>query len=143
MSVVIQFFMAFFGALGFSIVFNAPRGELLVCGLAGGAGWTLYILLVQVGVPSFFSAFIATAAVTLASRTLANLRRMPLTVFLVSGIIPFVPGAGIYYTMYYTITGDTAAASLKGIETFKMAGVIGVGIMLVLALPGEFFAWRK
>lgn len=61
------------------------------------------------------------------------------TVFLTGGIFPLVPGAGIYYTVYAFITGDNAAAVFKGVETLKIAGVIALGIVLVLALPKGVF----
>ena len=50
-----------------------------------------------------------------------------------------VPGAGIYYTAYYFIMGDNAMAVAKGVETFKIAVALAVGIVLVLALPGRLF----
>ena len=48
-------------------------------------------------------------------------------------------GAGIYYTAYYFIMGDNAMAVAKGVETFKIAVALAVGIVLVLALPGRLF----
>jgi uncharacterized membrane protein YjjB (DUF3815 family) len=60
-------------------------------------------------------------------------------VFLISGIFALVPGAGIYYTAYYFIMGDNAMAVAKGVETFKIAVALAVGIVLVLALPGRLF----
>ena len=44
-----------------------------------------------------------------------------------------------YYTVYAFITGDNAAAVFKGVETLKIAGVIALGIVLVLALPKGVF----
>lgn len=64
---------------------------------------------------------------------------VPATVFLISGIFALVPGAGIYYTAYYFIMGDNAMAVAKGVETFKIAVALAVGIVLVLALPGRLF----
>ena len=63
----------------------------------------------------------------------------PATVFLISGIFALVPGAGIFYTAYYFIMGDYAMTVAKGVETFKIAVALAVGIVLVLALPGRLF----
>ena len=61
--------------------------------------------------------------------------KMPVTVFLLSGIFPLVPGAGIYYTAYYFIQGNNALALSNGISTFKVAVALAVGISLVLSVP--------
>ena len=58
-----------------------------------------------------------------------------MTVFLLTGIFPLVPGAGIYYSAYYFIQGDNALALANGISTFKIAVALAVGIALVLCLP--------
>lgn len=84
----------------------------------------------------------AVLIVTFISRYLSVLRKMPITVFLIAGIFPLVPGAGIYATMYGVITDDVLAATQKGIETLKIAGVIGIGIAMVLSLPPYLFRWK-
>ena len=66
---------------------------------------------------------------------MAILLKTPVTVFLLSGIFPLVPGAGIYYTAYYFIQGENALSLANGISTFKVAVALAVGIALVLGLP--------
>ena len=66
---------------------------------------------------------------------LAMTLRAPVTVFLLTGIFPLVPGAGIYYSAYYFIQGDNALALANGISTFKIAVALAVGIALVLGIP--------
>ena len=65
----------------------------------------------------------------------AILLKTPVTVFLLSGIFPLVPGAGIYYTAYYFIQGNNALALSNGISTFKVAVALAIGITLVLSVP--------
>ena len=72
---------------------------------------------------------IATFALTLVARILSAVRRTPVTVFLLTGIFPLVPGAGIYYTSYYFIMGDMSRFSQYGISTVKVAGSIVLGII--------------
>ena len=72
---------------------------------------------------------------TILTRVFAILQKTPVTVFLLSGIFPLVPGAGIYYTAYYFIQGDNALALSNGISTFKVAVALAVGISLVLSIP--------
>jgi len=49
----------------------------------------------------------------------------------VVGILPFVPGGGIYYTMEYCLSGNTQLFLSTGIHTFGVAGAVAVGILLV------------
>ena len=57
--------------------------------------------------------------------------KAPVTVFFIAGILPLVPGAGIYYTMSLGLGGDVQAAVHKGLETAGVAGSIAVAILLV------------
>ena len=68
--------------------------------------------------------------------------KTPVTIFLLAGIFPLVPGAGIYYTAYYFIQGNNALALANGISTFKIAVALAIGIALVLGLPLPRFKTR-
>ena len=87
--------------------------------------------------------FVASIAVTVLSRILANVRRMPVTVYLISGIISLVPGAGMYNTVYNIISSDYMKAMYTGVDTIKVAVAIAVGIVFVFALPNKMFFKRK
>jgi len=41
--------------------------------------------------------------------------------------------------MYHIIHGDNTYALLRGIETLMIAGVIAIGLLIVLSLPRKFF----
>ena len=58
-----------------------------------------------------------------------------MTIFLLPGIFPLVPGAGIYYTAYYFLQGEEVLFASKGAETFKVALALALGIALVCSLP--------
>lgn len=136
---LVQCAVSFAAVMAFAILFHAPRREWVPCGLTGMVGWVVYWLAVQGGISVVAASFCGTLGLALLSRVLAVVRRCPVTVFLTGGIFPLVPGAGIYYTVYAFITGDNAAAVFKGVETLKIAGVIALGIVLVLALPKGVF----
>ena len=70
------------------------------------------------------------------------LSHCPITIFLVSGIIPLVPGAGIYYTAYYLVTGQMSLAAVKGLEAVKIAFAIVLGIIFVVSIPRDAFQIR-
>ena len=66
-------------------------------------GWFVYELAVLYGADAAAASLIAIIPLSLAARICAVLLKTPVTVFLLTGIFPLVPGAGIYYTAYYFI----------------------------------------
>ena len=125
--------------VAFAVLFHAPRKEWIWCGFTGMAGWAAYWLLVQLEQGVVTASLVAAVVLALLSRILAVVRRCPMTVFIMGGIFPLVPGAGIYYTVYYFIMGQEELCLAKGVETLKIATAIAIGVVLVLALPGSFF----
>ena len=89
------------------------------------------------------ASFFATVALAWFSRVFAFWRRAPVTIFLITGIFPLVPGAGIYYTGYHLFMSDNSLALDKGLETIKIAIAIALGIGIVLSLPTFFFTLRR
>ena len=130
-----QFFLAGAGTLSFAILFACPKRTLPCCGLVGAMGWLIYEAAVLCGMESFAACLLAVIPLTLLARLFAVTLRAPVTIFLLSGIFPLVPGAGIYYTAYYFIRGNNVLALANGISTFKIAVALAVGIALVLGLP--------
>ena len=131
----LQFLLAGAGTLSFAILFACPRKSLPFCGLVGAVGWLVYELAVMLGTDSAAASLLAVIPLTILTRVFAILLKTPVTVFLLSGIFPLVPGAGIYYTAYYFIQGNNALALSNGISTFKVAVTLAVGISLVLSVP--------
>ena len=76
------------------------------------------------------------SAVTVAifSEIMARVFKTPSTVFLIVGILPMVPGGGIYYTMKYCIEGNMDMFVSKLITTLGVAGAIAVGVSLVSSI---------
>ena len=114
---------------------SCHKFRLFFCGLVGAVGWFVYELAVMLGADSAAASLLAVIPLTILTRVFAITLKMPVTVFLLSGIFPLVPGAGIYYTAYYFIQGNNALALSNGISTFKVAVALAIGISLVLCVP--------
>ena len=136
---ILQFIVCTFATLSFAVLFAAPKSELIFCGLTGALGWIVYLVSLDIGTGAPIANMIATFALTVISRTIASLRKNPVTVYLISGIFPLVPGAGIYYTSYYFIMNEMSECSAAGMETIKVAGSIVLGIIFGFALPQSWF----
>ncbi len=136
---VIEFIVSMIATVAFAIVFSAPRKELFYCGISGALGWIFYsVISTLLGAPTLGNV-VGSFVLTVFSRTLAAKRKNPVTIYLIAGIFPLVPGAGIYYTSYYLIMNDMAHFSQYGLETIKTAGAIVMGIILGMAFPQSWF----
>jgi len=133
-----QVIMSFFGTVGFSIIFNVPKRELIFCGIIGCLGWILYLIL-EANNGYILATLCAAAIVTALSRCMSVIRKNPVTLYLIPGIIPLVPGAGIYFTMFHIVMGEYMYAALQGIETLARAGTISLGLLIILSLPLKLF----
>lgn len=136
---LIQFVVAMLATIAFAILFMAPRKELLFCGFTGALGWLVYYIMTQLYVNIIMSAAVATFVLTIFARAFAVIRRTPATVYLIAGIFPLVPGAGIYYTAYYLFNNNNSLSGAKAIETFELAGAIVFGIIFGFAIPQKIF----
>lgn len=136
---IVQIVISLFATLSFALLFGAPKSELFFCGLAGAIGWVVYLILLGFDSGITIANLIATLALTVFSRMIASIRKNPVTVYLISGIFPLVPGAGIYYTSYYFIMNDMEQFSSYGMETVKVAGAIVLGIIFGFGLPQNWF----
>lgn len=114
LEIIFQLIAAFVGTVSFSILFSTPNKYLPQCGLVGALGWGVHLLTLDVTGSSVAAIFAASAILTICSRYLARIYKVTTTLFLISGIFTLVPGAGIYYTAYYTITGPGEAALYYG-----------------------------
>ncbi len=133
--IIIQFALSMIATMAFAILFCAPRNEWLLCGLSGAIGWIVYYVMFHHNLGLVLSTTVATFMLSIFSRTLAVIRKQPATVYLLSGIFPLVPGAGIYYTAYYLITGESTLCYSKGMETCEIAASIVFGILFAFAIP--------
>lgn len=141
MTDLLQILAAGIGTVAFGALFGVPFKYYPYCGLIGASGWAVYVFLwMRTG---FWSeavvVFLATVLVILMSRFFAVRERCPVTIFLICGILPLVPGAGIYWTCYYLVTGQLDEASTRGFSALKAAVAIVLGIVFVFEIPQRFF----
>lgn len=132
--ILINLAVSFVATVGFCIVFNIPKKQMLFCGLLGVISWGMYILLKD-PIGPVAATFAAAAVITLLSRGLAVIRKCPVTILLIPGVIPLAPGSAMYHTAYYFVTSDMPKAGEYCFLTIKLAMAIVLGILVVIAVP--------
>ena len=136
---ILQFLVAALATISFAILFNAPKKELLFCGISGAIGWCIYVFLLGTTESAVLANMVGTLALAIYARIMAALRKKTATIYLVAGIFPLVPGAGIYYTSYYLIMNDNSMMGYYAKATLGAAGAIVLGISLAMLIPQSFF----
>ena len=97
---------SFIGTIAYAVMFQVPRRFYIGCGITGSVGWMIYKL-ASVYCSVAVASFIGTVCTVLVARMLTVRLKCPITIFLISGIITLVPGAGI-------LSGDQSACYGSG-----------------------------
>lgn len=117
------------GTLGFSLVFRLRRKRLIPAVIAGVLTISVYFLCTQ-HLSSPLACFTIASVVAGAYAELAaRVLRAPVTVFLVPGLIPPLPGSDLYYTMASLVSGSSADFVRYGVSTVCAATGLAVGVL--------------
>ncbi len=132
---------AFISTIGFAILFNIPKQNIIQSGIAGALGWLVYTNAQTMLNSVVFSAFLGAFVVGIMGEVFARIYKEPGTIFVVPGIIPLVPGYGLYYAMLKSVENDYPAAIQAGLETFLVAIAIASAIIASTSLGRIFKVW--
>lgn len=121
---------SFIACIGYCFVANVRlrKKMLFFASLGGAIGWGVFLSFGFME-NDIVQSFLAIMIVTIYSEILSRMFKAPATVYLVVGLIPLVPGGGIYYTMEQAIKGNTIEFINRGLHTFGVAGAIALGIL--------------
>ncbi|SDK55640.1 threonine/serine exporter family protein [Natronincola ferrireducens] len=129
-----NFIYAFICTVGFAILFNVPKTSLIKSGFGGALGWTVFLFINNYFESIVVSTFIASFIIALIGEFFAIVDKMPLTVYIIPGIVPLVPGFGLYYTMLSILEKNYELAINYGSESMLIAIAIGGALTIVLSL---------
>lgn len=135
---IIQVICAVIGSLGFSFIFHLKKDKLLVASVGGGLTWLFYLLVVHRVNGEFAAYFLATVFATFYAELMARVKKAPATIFVITALIPLIPGGSLYYTMEYLMQKDMGMMRSKAAETVMLALAIAMGITIVIMLLDLF-----
>ncbi len=130
MEIFKQFILSFIATIGFAVLFSSPKETLIYASLVGASGWTVNFISSSLFNSNIFGAFIAALTIGILGELFARLKKKPATLYSTPGIIPLVPGAGMYYTMSALVEKKFILAVELGTETFFVAAAIAIGIIV-------------
>lgn len=130
----IQLLMAFFGSLGFALMFNLRKRFLLEASVSGMFCWIVFLISRHYNLNLFVSAMLAGIWTSASAEFLARIRKTPANQFLIIALMPLVPGGMLYRTLEFFIQGNLNIAYDYSRQTMSYALGIAVGISLVYAV---------
>ncbi len=138
---LLQALAAFIGTAAFALLFGIDREHYVPAGVIGAIGWTLYLILVRnCGATPVVATLAASTLVCIVSRMAAIPYRIPAQGFLLCGIFPLVPGAGVFWFTYYFTDSQFDLSMQSGLLAGKIAIAIVLGIILAMELPQRLFS---
>ena len=121
---------AFIACLGFGGLYNLHGSPLFWAAAGGACAWFAYLITLLFS-SDITACFVSAAVAAAYAEVLARIQKHTVTTYLLVGIIPMVPGAGIFHTMEYCIQGDTIQFLATGLHTLGMAGALAIGILVI------------
>lgn len=136
LQLLIRLISSFLGSCAFAIVFKINKRHLLNVGILGFITYFVYYTVIYFTPSAFAAAFASTCVATVCAELLARKHHAPTIVYLVTGLIPIVPGADSYYSMKYLLEENMKMAGEKLASTVQVALGIAGGIVVISILFG-------
>lgn len=133
-----HFIFAGLATCGFAIFFNVQPKLLLWTVPIGALGWLVYVLGVFNYENPMIYSFTAAAVISLCSEILARRLKQPAILFVIPGILPLVPGVGLYQTVYSIMFKKYGLAATIGTKSVIVSIGIALGILVVASLSRVF-----
>ena len=125
--------------MGFSVFYQVPLKHMPFIGVTGGVCWLVFLLCYpKLGMGP--SAFFASVALAFCAQVFSRVNQCPVTVFLVPGIIPIVPGCTLFFAVFDLLRRSYRTAALTGADGLVVVGAIVLGTALVSVIPNRFFS---
>lgn len=118
---------AFGGTFSYTYLLNAPRQTAIPASLIAVAGYVIYLLLDASACSVIFSYFLATVVISALCEVAARVMRLPATTFLLSALVPLVPGYTFYSAMLALVEDNGMVAASEGLKAVQIVAAIAVG----------------
>ena len=128
---IFQVLSAVLAVYFFTMLLEIPKRYAVYCSLVGGVNWWVYLISMDIKHSAMTAAFFASLAVAFLSQVFARLLKTPVNVFLVAGILPTVPGAAVYRSVYYFIHNNSSMCTYHLLQTMQIAGAIAMAIFII------------
>lgn len=138
MADLIQVVTGALGALGFALIAHVRLKHLGVATLGGLLSWAIFLPFYHAWDSVFLPSLISAMVVYAWSEVMARVMKAPVTIFLVPGILPLLPGSFLYYTMQALMNNDMALFEHYGVTTIAVTLGIACGVVAASIVVSYF-----
>ena len=121
---------AFFGTIGFAWLCRVPRRAMMPSGLIAVVVYAIYWLMPMNGISEYLAVFCGSLFGSIAGHICARKMRVINTAFLMSAIVPVVPGLGLYRMMASLGRGETGRGAEQGVQAMIIIAMIALGLVM-------------
>jgi len=118
----------FIASVAFGFLLNQPRKTVLISGLLGTIGYTLFIGMNQ----GTIAYFVAALMIAVSCEVLARIMKCMATMLITSCLIPLVPGLGLYRTMLKITQGEYIEGAASGVDA--LSGILAIALAVTVAM---------
>lgn len=136
---LLQILAGFAGAAGFAILFNIRGKKFWAAALGGLLAWALVVLIGKIvsNEPAVY--FVVAFAISVYAEIMARVLKTPTTAFIITSLIPLIPGGSLYYTMISVFQTGQGEFLEKGTHTLQLAAALALGIVAVTTLTSAVY----
>lgn len=131
---LLKIITGFIGSFAFGVTFNIRGKHLVLASLGGLFACCGYEFLTFVFENEFLRCFLVSIAITLYSEILARIVKTPTTTFIMTSLLPLVPGGALYYTMAYAFQRDWQKFFENGTLTLQFSSALALGIIITTSV---------
>ncbi len=139
----IQVVAAFCAGVCYAIANYIPRFAIATAGLNCGLGWLTHLLVVNFGGAPLLATFLAALVVGAGSWELAYWQRAPITLYILPGILPLLPGLTIYQGMLELARNQSLSGLLLLAQAVFLGGALAGGVALSNSLMRPLLRYTR
>lgn len=140
---LIQLITSFITSITFAIILKTNKRHLILGGICGTVTYAAYFGILTLTSSLFWAGFVSSALATLFSEINARVAKAPAIVMLMAGVIPIVPGGGLYRAVRDFVKGIAPSAmSYLGDAGAVALGIAGgiVCLSLIFSIVNDYIA---
>ncbi|CAM4316296.1 threonine/serine exporter family protein [Lacicoccus alkaliphilus] len=130
MSWLLHLIFSFTSSFFFAVLFDAPKRLFFFAGVTGATGWIVSRILLEVfNMHEVYATMFGSLVLGIMCHLMAKMLKEPATMFMVPGIIPFVPGGLAYEATSLLVQFEYNQSLNTMLEVILIAGGVAVGLL--------------
>ncbi|MBR4949770.1 MAG: threonine/serine exporter family protein [Clostridia bacterium] len=135
---ILQIIASFIGSMGFAILFNIRGNRLFAASIGGLLSWLFFILINKAIGSEVVAYFLVSCIISVYAEIMARIMKSPTTTFVITSLIPMIPGGSLYYTMVSAFQNNGNDFFQKATHTLELAAALALGVVVVTAFMRMF-----